>query len=221
LTLILGLPIEIDKNISKKLMNYYLTKFKNSENIQDKIEFEIVFSCITFNTKKRLFNELKNFLNKEEINTLYKCLKNINIRALNEKNKDTNLIKILEKKQKNLKRSNLYEIDKIYWAIEDCKKFGTLPFAGLARCGFIAIELLNSLVEIKAISHDDRIKFLSNINTITSDMKRDLLTFKKKDFLNKYGHLRPGTYDITSPNYRSNFDKYFGKIRKIKNKNQK
>ena len=52
----------------------------------------------------------------------------------------------------DLEKSNLYEIDKIYWAIEDCKKYGTLPFAGLARCGFIAMELLNSLV-IKSASN--------------------------------------------------------------------
>ena len=31
----------------------------------------------------------------------------------------------------------------------------------------------------------------------------------KAEFLRKYGHLRPGTYEITSPNYRDNFKNYF------------
>ena len=30
-----------------------------------------------------------------------------------------------------------------------CKKYGTLPFAGLARCGFVGVELLNSLQKLE------------------------------------------------------------------------
>ena len=25
---------------------------------------------------------------------------------------------------------------KVYWLLEDCRRYGTLPFAGLARAGF-------------------------------------------------------------------------------------
>ena len=42
-------------------------------------------------------------------------------------------------------------------------------------------------------------------------MKNDLAIMNKKNFLNKYGHLRPGTYDITSKNYKENYNKYFNK----------
>ena len=31
----------------------------------------------------------------------------------------------------------------------------------------------------------------------------------QKNFLDKYGHLRPGTYDILSPRYDESFDSYF------------
>ena len=34
---------------------------------------------------------------------------------------------------------------------------------------------------------------------------------KKKDFIKKYGHLRPNTYDIDTKNYREAFDIYFKK----------
>ena len=40
-------------------------------------------------------------------------------------------------------------------------------------------------------------------------MKKDLLKLKKSQFLKKYGHLRPGTYEISSLNYREGFKKYF------------
>ena len=31
-------------------------------------------------------------------------------------------------------------IEKVYWLLEDAKRYGTLPFAGLARAGFIAVQ---------------------------------------------------------------------------------
>ena len=86
-----------------------------------------------------------------------------------------------------------------------------MPFAGLARCGFIATEILNSFVEEKILSNDEKIHFLSSIKTITTEMNEDLKK-NKFYFLKKYGHLRPGTYEITSLNYRQNFKNYFGKI---------
>ena len=58
--------------------------------------------------------------------------------------------------------SKMYSIDKIYWFVEDCKRYGTYPFAGFARCGFVAIELLNSLVENNIISDDQRDFFFAN-----------------------------------------------------------
>ena len=215
------IPLDLNEKISKKIINYYLKKFNNNEDIHDKIEFEILFTCATFVTKKKLEKELNNFLNKSEINLFYKSLKKINLIALSKKKDDFNQIKKLEKKQELLKKSKLYEIDKIYWAIEDCKKYGTLPFAGLARCGFIAIELLNSLEKIKVITENEKINFLSNIKTITSEMKNDFNKLDKKNFLIKYGHLRPGTYDITSMNYKTNYSKYFSKKNYKENKLKK
>ena len=53
----------------------------------------------------------------------------------------------------------MYSLDKIYWFIEDCKRFGTFSFAGLARSAFIAIDLLNSLVENKIITNQEKIVF--------------------------------------------------------------
>ena len=204
-------PLKLSEKLSSKIINYYLNKFKNNDDIHDKIEFEVLFTCATFETIKKLRANLKNILNKKEINLFYKALRDININAITKKNNDFELIKKLESKQEALKKSNLYEIDKIYWAIEDCKKYGTLAFAGLARCGFIAIELLNSLQKTGVINKNDKINFLSNVQTITSEMKNDVKRMNKKAFLIKYGHLRPGTYDITSKNYKNNFSKYFSK----------
>ena len=106
----------------------------------------------------------------------------------------------------------MYSLDKIYWFIEDCKRFGTFSFAGLARSAFIAIDLLNSLVENKIITNHEKSSFLSSINTITTKMNNDLKNLSINKFKMKYGHLRPNSYDINSKNYDEGFNLYFSKI---------
>lgn len=206
------LPINIKNDTAKKIINYYLRKFNNKSDIHDKIEFEILFTCATFSTYERIKKEFKNILSQKEINTFYNALKQINVNALEQKNKAIKLIEELKKRQNLIQKSDLYEIDKIYWLIEDCKKYGTLPFAGLARCAFIAIDLLNSLKEKNIINQKEKENFLTNVETITTEMKNDLRNLNKNNFIRKYGHLRPGTYDINSKNYAQGFQKYFGKI---------
>ena len=38
---------------------------------------------------------------------------------------------------------------------------------------------------------------------------KTLLKKDKKSFLNKFGHLRPNTYEISNKNYRENYSIYF------------
>ena len=122
--------------------------------------------------------------------------------------KDLNKISVLEKKFNEITK-DLNDISKIYWLIEDCKRYGTLPFAGLARSAFIAVEILKSLVKINILSKKDYNNFLSSLETISSKIQSDLKNLPKADFLKIYGHLRPGTYDILNDAYDENYDNYF------------
>tara|TARA_B110000211_G_C13929861_1_gene486662 strand:- start:82 stop:942 length:861 start_codon:yes stop_codon:yes gene_type:complete len=45
---------------------------------------------------------------------------------------------------------------------------------------------------------------------------KDDMSLGKKYFIKKYGHLRPGTYEITSKNYKDNFNNYFDFNKKVK-----
>ena len=101
-----------------------------------------------------------------------------------------------------IKKSSLSEIHKIYFLINSCKNLGTLPFSGLARSAFIATKFLKSFVKKNIINEIDLENFYSSINTITNNINSELVKIqnklKKKQFINKYGHLRPSTYSISS-----------------------
>ena len=90
---------------------------------------------------------------------------------------------------------------RIYWLLEDAKRYGTLPFAGLARAGFVAVQMLKSLVAVGVFSQTDYDAFMSSISTVSGQLAGDRAALDKGAFLTRYGHLRPGTYDILSPRY--------------------
>ena len=91
----------------------------------------------------------------------------------------------LEERNKKINNSDIYLIDKIYWLIEDCKKYGTFTFAGAARCGFIAVEMLESMVRTKIINQDEKNKFLNSIETISSKISKDFAKLNKSKFIQK------------------------------------
>ena len=216
------IPSSLDDKIKKKLISYYLRRFEKNSHFHDKIEFEILFTCYNASTKDKLKKISANYLSKYDKSKIIKELKKINDKALSKIDQEIKKIEILKKKQKEIGQSNLYSIDKIFWLIEDCKRYGTEPFAGLARSGFIAIEIINSLVNKEIISNTEKDNFMQSINTITKEILKNK-KISKKNFCEKYGHLRPNTYDILSKNYEENYIEFFGKknLRKIKYNNNK
>lgn len=211
------IPSDLSKKTSEKLLNFYLKKFKKNKNLHDKIEFDILFTCFVHDTQKKLKSLLKQGFNKKELKEIENSLKKINLKALQQMGMEIKKINILKERQKKIAKSNMYYIDKIYWLVEDCKKYGTYPFAGLARCAFISTDILNSFVRDNIISDNQKIEFLQSIKTIASDINDDY-RLSKNIFLKKYGHLRPNTYEISSLNYRDGFNIYFKKNNPINKK---
>ena len=206
-------PASLDKKIADKLIEYYISQLENDPKNHDKVEFEVIFSCYTFDIDKRL-KKLKNFgFSDFEILEIKKSLLELTNGVINNEKgiwkDDQSLIEILKERQKIILESNLNEIEKMYWLIEDCKRYGTLPFAGLARAGFIAISILKSLVKEELFDENDYHNFLNSLEVINSKMAIDLQCVSKKEFLKNYGHLRPGTYDIMSERYDEKPEKYF------------
>lgn len=207
------IPADLPPNIAEKLVNYYLERLEENPALHDKAEFDIVFSCYTFDLPKRIQVLWEHGFSVEETDTILASLKKLTNRIINSRTglwrKDREKIGILEKRYFEIADSNLDEVGKIYWLMADCKRYGTLPFAGLARAGFIAVQLLQSMVKEKIIDKEEYESFMGDVDTVGSKLKKDLGSLSRASFLHKYGHLRPGTYDITSPRYDEQPDLYF------------
>lgn len=207
------LPADLPESLSEKLIDYYIDKLAQNPKLHDKVEFEIIFSCYTFDIQERLNALLKVDFEQHEVDELESNLKTLTNKIINNASglwiKDTEKLDKLSARQNTILSSELPILDKIYWLIEDAKRYGTLPFAGLARAAFIAVQMLRSLVSVGALTENDYNNFLSGLKTVSSTMHGDYNRMCKDDFLRKYGHLRPGTYDILSARYDETPELYF------------
>ena len=219
------IPKELSKNISKKLISYWLDQLKLDPKLHDKIEFDIAITSFSFEInneikllpkekfsmkeklliEKAYFKHFRDLMNESCQGSLKKSI--IEMETLD------NEIKKLEN-SKNTKLSSLINL---------CIKHGTIPFAKLARHAFIGTKLIKSLNNTKLLSDRSYNTFFASFETILSEMIVDIRKLKqsklsKINFNKKYGHLRPGTYDITSKSYREiNTIDLFGnrKVKKI------
>ncbi len=207
------LPRGIPDDLAERLADYYINRLIDEPNLHDKVEFEIIHSCLTLDTPDRLQTLKDAGFSQTDVDTLVDHLRPLTNRAIHGTTglwrDDTAKISELSKRQQTVEQSSLDPVSKIYWLMEDCKRYGTLPFAGLARAGFMAMQMLHSLVNQGILSEQDRTAFLTHLHTVTTDLSRDLGALTKSDFLEKYGFLRPGTYDICSPRYDETPDTYF------------
>ena len=197
------LPKNLNKKISDKLINFSIQKLISNPMFHDKIEFDISMTSYSFDFNNKFKTIYENILNKKEKKIFKTQIQDLTIKNVSISN-DSSLkralfdIDKLDRKHLHYRNSTIKDLKKI---IFDCKKYGTYPFSILARHAFIATDLINSLKDLKIINNIDIENFRSNLNTITSQMLEDTNTLSKKVFLGKYGHLRPGTYDINSTRY--------------------
>jgi hypothetical protein len=214
------IPADLSEKTSKKLVNFYLETLIKNPHLHDKIEFEIVMSCYVLGMEKKTSSLLSNNFNNNEIQEIFSSLKRLTLNIISPATgffrSDMKKIEKLETCYDQIVSSNLSLVDKIYWLIEDCKRFGTLPFAGIARSAFVATQLLDSFVSEAILTAEEKAKFQTSFYTVSKKLGHDLICFRrgeitKEDFLSRYGHLRPGTYDINSARYDEDFDGYFSK----------
>lgn len=195
----------IDKKIKEKLFTYYSNKLDQNKHFHDKIEFDIIFSHYLPN-----FNSYKKELLEAGLST--KEFKNLNTTLLNF---TTNLINDYSNIQTNYRKKltqliykqKIYKNSEISLLISDCKEFGVVPFSTAARIAFISKNIFYSFRKKGLISLSELNIIESSFKTISSELNDDISNLHKKQislsyFNNKYGHLRTGTYDITSKPYK-------------------
>ena len=207
------IPKCMDKKVANKLVKFYLDKLYKIPSYHDKVEFKIVYSCYHLNIDDALQELTDNEFSDVEIYEIKRSLRELTNEIVSNSEHyykaDLQKTEMLKQKHDEIVNSDLYIVDKIYWLIEHCKRYGTLPFSGVARSAFIAVQFLQSFVALGIITQDEYGRYMNSLDTVSKKFVRDLRILDKDKFLKIWGHLRPGTYDINSMRYDEGFEHYF------------
>lgn len=207
------IPRDVPDDLARRLVNYYIDRLLSEPYLHDKVEFEIIFSCYTLDLPKRMSRLTEHGFSAADLAEFSDALRQLTNRIMHGGptlwRNDRAKIDMLALRIPTIRDAQIDKISRIYWLMEDCKRYGTLPFAGLARSGFIAVQLLQSLVETGVLTDEDKATFMASVDTVGTRIGQDFAQLSKADFLGRYGHLRPGTYDILSPRYDEAPDLYF------------
>ncbi len=204
------LPKGANNLIGKKLVDHSISKLKSFPSLHDKVEFELMPTCFSFSIKEKLkkinINSITHYRFLEK-NFTEMFINNLSPKSLGSIENNLKKIEILKYRQDNelyYLNSSLKNINKI---INETKNYGIVPFAILARHGFIAKDILLSLEKLNVLTKKDINNFMRSFSTITTEFLNDQAKVNRKilsynSFIRKYGHLRAGTYDLKSKNYK-------------------
>ena len=207
------LPAGLPSETRRKLINAWLDRLEENPEFHDKVEFEVAQTIIDFNFDRDHARRYTGVLcptacdeYRDKLAQLTR--KNLNLQPDASLPQALMQIGRLEKLQ-SLRRDQLRErpaLSLLPVLLDECRQLGTLPFSIIARHAFIAETLLRSAIVREALDPGRLDEFKQSLHTITTDFTQDFAMAAaspacRSSFLQRYGHLRPGTYDINSLRY--------------------
>lgn len=202
------LPAVLSDELAGRLLNFYLDWLRMRPELHDKVEFKVVPTCLApgFEDWECRLCEEGGF-SSDEVAQLRDGLRTITAGAFERCTDNLAQIDTLAERFEALMVDNrLAPLERARLLLDDCRRLGTLPFAHLARSGFVAVTLLREAEACGIISNEARESFFSTVQTVSHELTIDARSaavgnLEWTTFVSRYGHLRPGTYDITSPRY--------------------
>jgi choline kinase len=207
------IPTALPDPLAERLVNSYLDRLEANPHLHDKVEFEIAFTCLFFDFDREAERLLEAGFSEQEVLELKTALAVITRHALERWQGDLDEIAILDGRFAGLAGSTTTPLTRACALLEDCRRYGTLAFSHLARGAFVATTLLRSAVRESIMTDEELAAFMGSLNTVARRFATDGARVASGEleweaFVETYGHLRPGTYEITSPCYAEDPESY-------------
>jgi len=210
------IPASLPEATAERIANAYINILAANPHYHDKIEFNVAYTIWTPGFNENARQRLSPYdVTDEDIILLENSLKKITCKALTRLHNDIKSIDQLSIRRKKIIASELQSIDKVLSLLDDCKRFGTLAFSHATRSGFVATIWLKDCVATNAITEERRLSFLKSFSTVAGEFNKDRSMYSsgelaRKSLVAKYGHLRPGTYEVMAQAYWEDPALYLG-----------
>jgi len=203
------IPAAAAEPVAARMVDHGLARLRQAPDLHDKVEFEIVPTCIDFDPARwRTTYVASGLLSKAECADLEDALRAVTRAIVARTPREAAKAAALDAAWREAEPQGAAFGEWLRQTLDRCKDQGALPFAHLARAGFVAASLLRSAATRGILAPDRCSELVSSITTVAGTMAQDAWKVKtgawdRQTFIDRYGHLRPGTYDIATPSYRS------------------
>jgi hypothetical protein len=206
-------PAALPSDVAERLVDHYLAHLAAEPALHDKVEFDVLFTCLTPSFDADSMRLAEAGFSQNDIAALRAALRDVTAAGFDRLERDLAVLPRLDAEIAHIDASARSPLEAAFHLLEAARRVGTPVFAHLARAGFVAANWLRSLEATGAITAEERARFLESVETVLGRMRRDGRRVQRgelpfAEFVDAYGHLRPGTYDITSPCYRAEPDAY-------------
>jgi glutamine kinase len=211
-------PAGLTPELREKLVRFHLTVLRQHPHLHDKVEFDVVISCLSPGFARKARKLAANGFPESEIAALETALRHLTAELLAPELVSADMHRVANLPRFMPASGGLAErLRAVLDGMETCERQGALPFARLARLAFVAVQCLKEFVAEGQLQPVEFDTFFRSLRTAVSQLHHDLARVRTggmslPDFHTHYGHLRPGTYDLMSRRYDEAFETYFGPV---------
>ncbi|MEZ5730013.1 MAG: PEP/pyruvate-binding domain-containing protein [Burkholderiaceae bacterium] len=211
------LPASLGESTAQALVDAWIGRLGDNPHLHDKVEFEVAQTCTDFSDSAERLDREGDALDPTRRQWFRESLRRLTIDAIAGGSGGSlasalEILCTLERRQleralpsAGLEASAGAAAQRARELISEARAQAAVPFAVCARHAFIGEALLRSAVRRGAIAAERLMAFHRSLQTVATAYHRALASVTAGDdetrFLARYGHLRPGTFEIGSPRY--------------------
>ena len=211
------LPAGLPASVETAVINAWLQRLAAHPEFHDKVEFEVAQTVFDFSFEQNFFGRYAGILSLDDQATYTEALRGLTVRNVTPAPNGplAGALRCIDPLERSQKRAVRQEsplrgqdspLRRAFQLLAECRESGTQPFSIIARHAFMAEALLRSAIRRGAWAPERLDEFKRSLTTPAARMSRDFTavtagSMQREEFLERYGHLRPGTFDILSPRY--------------------
>ena len=138
-------PAALSDDLAERLVERYLADLTARPSSHDKVEFDILFTCLTVDFDKQAMRLARSGFSTAEIDALRRALREITRDGFDRLDGWLAQLSAVEARVHAVKARPLPPLEQAFHFLEAARSAGTLVFAHLARSAFVATSVLRSL----------------------------------------------------------------------------
>lgn len=207
------IPASVPAALARRLVDDGLEWLATHPHLHDKVEFDVAFTCLDFGFERRAERLRAHGFTAGEVTVLRDSLRAVTTAAFQRCPADLEAIARLDAGFHGILAGDAPPLTRAAQLLEDGRLHGGLAFAHLARSAFIAVALLRSLEAEGITTAAHTAGVLQSVRTVARQFEEDgeavgTGRLPWETFVARYGHLRPGTFEITRASYGEDPERY-------------